>query len=124
MVSGVDNTGSLMLVERIIRLTLVVLLSLGLGAGAGLHYVPIMAGAGQATLSATPSDCSKCEDCAKPCVAPTMCRTACISFCLASTIQGVTQHTLPRRLARYSDWPFSSADLRIPTPPPRLNHLV
>ena len=115
----------LMLLGRIIRLSLVVLLSLGLGAGTG-HHAQAFAAVGKAALSATLSagHCNQCEDCAKPCVATTMCGTACISLGIASGVEGVTSHTSLSRFGRHSDRPFSSAELLTPTPPPRFNHLV
>jgi len=115
-----------MLIGRIIKLTLVVLLAIGLGAGARLGDAQPFAGTDQATLSAAPSpgDCGPCQGCAKPCVTSIMCGAVCTSLGLASTVQGVAFHAYLRRLAPEPDLQPSSADLRTPTPPPRLSRFV
>ena len=115
-----------MLIGRIIRLAFVILLAVGLGAGVTLGGAQPSAGTAQATLSATPnpSDCRLCEDCATPCVASTMCGATCITLGLASTVQRVALHANLGRLTANPGWRLSSAELRTPTPPPRLIHIA
>jgi hypothetical protein len=121
----VNNLASVMLIGKLMRLTLVALLAIGLGAGATLGDAPF-SGTGQATLSAAPSpgDCSPCGDCGKPCVTSIMCGAACISLGLPSTVQRVAFFAHLRRLAPEPDWQLPSADLRTPTPPPRLSRFA
>jgi hypothetical protein len=115
-----------MFIGRTIRLILVALLAIGLGEGVTLGGAQPFAGTGQAALSAPPNpgDCGPCQGCAKPCVTPIMCGAVCFSLGLASTLQGVAFHAHLRRLAPEPDWQLPSADLRIPTPPPRLSRFV
>jgi len=116
----------MMVVGRIIKLTLVALLAIGLGGGVTLGDAQPFAGTAQATLSAAPNsgDCTLCKDCAKPCVASMTCSAACISSGLASASQIAALHANRSSPALKPDWQLSSAELRTPTPPPRLTHIT
>ena len=111
-----------MLAGRIIRLTLTALLALGLGAGASMGDTQAFAAMGQAALSAAPSsgDCPLCNDCAKPCARSMTCSTGCVSPGLTSAFLVLALHAYRTRLAPRPDLQSSSADLRTPTPPPKL----
>jgi hypothetical protein len=97
-----------------------------LGVGPIQGDMQAFAGTGQIAFSASPhsGDCDSdsCGDCAKPCIAPGMCGPACVSLGLASNVQGVTLYFYSHRVAPRPGWQLSSAELRTPTPPPRLSH--
>jgi hypothetical protein len=82
------------------------------------------AGIAQTALTATPSaDCSQCDDCAEPCTASIACSAACISG-LAPSASGLALNDHRRQVTIHPGWQRSSAELRTPTPPPRLSHSV
>lgn len=114
-----------MLFGRIIKLALVALLILGLGTGAGLGVQPYALTA-HLILSAAPDsgDCGLCQDCAKPCVNSMICGTACITSGLVSTTQVSAVRAGRTGPTPKTDWQLSSADLRTPTPPPRLTSIA
>jgi len=111
-----------MLAKRLISLTLAILLTLGSGAGLSVNDAPPFAVTSQAALSAAPnsSDCSLCEDCAKPCVASVVCSTTCLSPGLASGVQGAISYDYSQRRTPKTGSQPSCADLLRPTPPPKL----
>jgi hypothetical protein len=115
-----------MLIGRIIKLALVALLTVGLSAGVGVGDAKPFAGTSQATLSAAPNsgDCAACKDCAKPCVASMICGAACISSGLASAVKVAAVRADQSSPTSNPGWQLSSADLRTPTPPPKLIHIA
>jgi hypothetical protein len=114
-----------MLVGRITKLILVALLIVGLGAGVGVGVQPF-AGTAHRILSIGPDsgDCGLCQDCAKRCVTSRTCGAQCISSGLFSATQGSAVLADQTKLAPRLDWQLSSAELRTPTPPPRLIHIA
>jgi hypothetical protein len=115
-----------MLVGRIIKFALVILLAVGLGMGVSVGDTQPLAGTSQATLWAAPNsgDCAACKDCAKPCVASMICGAACISSGLASAVKVAAVRADRSSPASKPGWQLSSADLRTPTPPPKLVHIA
>lgn len=115
-----------MLIRRTIELSLVALLIAALGAIMALGSATSAREQGfvvmaQAALTATPSsDCGQCEECAEPCTVSITCSAACISG-LVPAASGPGLTGLRRQLRVAPGWQVSSADLRTPTPPPRLS---
>jgi len=115
-----------MLIRRFIKLTLVVLLSVGLGLSVTQSDAQPFAGTGHATLLAAPDpgDCGGCRECVKPCVAAIACGAACASLVLTSDVRSAVSPFYSQRVAPRPDRQLFSAELRIPTPPPRLSHFI
>jgi hypothetical protein len=113
-----------MFVKRLI--TLMALLSFALGTSAALGAEQHFTGAGQTTLSAAPSpgDCNACQDCAKPCVTAIACSTSCVPTGAGFVIQASAMYAGQGRFAAKPEWQASSAELRTPTPPPKLSHIA
>lgn len=111
---------------RFIKLTLVVLLAIGLGVNVTPGHTLPFAGTGQVAFSAASSsgDCHACGDCAQPCVTMAACGAACVSSSVMPHLQRVVSRGHSHRFVPQPDWQLSSAELRTPTPPPRLSHSI
>src|SRR5262245_19104540 len=114
-----------MLVAQNAKIALVIVLALVSIAGATGGDARLVAGTDKITLWAAPNPvgCAPCEECAPPCRPSVVCGAVCTSLGLLPEGQITLSH-YSLRIAVRPNWQVRSAELRIPTPPPRPSHSV